>query len=88
MSKRHILQLVNKHLSSVGTPFLVLHAEHDKSCHVDGSRKLYEVASVEDKQIITFPEGEHNLFIESPDIRMQAMNETVQWVNSRTVTQF
>jgi len=82
------LQLVNKHLSSVGTPFLVLHAEHDKSCHVDGSRKLYEVASVEDKQIITFPEGEHNLFIESPDIRMQAMNETVQWVNSRTVTQF
>ena len=45
----------------VRTPFLILHAENDKSCHVKGSKTLHEVAPIEDKQIITFSEGEHNI---------------------------
>ena len=80
------LKLVNQHLSAVRTPFLILHAENDKSCHVKGSKILHEVAPTEDKQIITFSEGEHNLFIEVPDIRRQAINESVTWINSRSAT--
>lgn len=82
-NRNNVFQAVNRFLGQVSTPFLVLHAEHDKSCHVEGSKRLYRVASAKDKQIITFPEGEHHLFIEIPDIRWQAMRETVHWVKSR-----
>jgi alpha-beta hydrolase superfamily lysophospholipase len=42
-------------------PFLILHAEEDKLCDVEGSRLMYKKAKSKDKQLITFPNAGHNL---------------------------
>ena len=42
-------------------PFLILHAEEDRLCDVEGSRLMYKKAKSKDKQLITFPNSGHNL---------------------------
>jgi len=84
LSLHNAIQLVNAHLPKVTTPFLCIHAENDKLCSIEGSRHLHEVATAcNDKSLITFPEGEHHLFAEIPDIRWRAINEAVVWITDR-----
>jgi pimeloyl-ACP methyl ester carboxylesterase len=42
-------------------PFLILHAEDDRLCDVEGSRLMYKKAKSKDKHLITFPNAGHNL---------------------------
>jgi len=84
VSLYNALQVVNECLSKVTTPFLCIHAENDKICSLEGSRHLHNVAtSCTDKSLIIFPEGEHHLFAEIPDIRWRAINEAVVWITER-----
>jgi alpha-beta hydrolase superfamily lysophospholipase len=48
-------------VSQVVLPFLILHAEEDKFCDVEGSRLMHKKAKSKDKQLITFPNAGHNL---------------------------
>lgn len=84
LSLYNAVQLVNLGLARVSTPFLCIHAEQDKICSIEGSRELHAAAHLcKDKSLIIFPEGEHNLFAEGPDIRCRAIHEAVLWIVSR-----
>jgi len=84
VSLYNAVQVVNEFLPKVTTPFLSIHAENDKLCSIEGSRHLHNVATAcTDKSLIIFPEGEHHLFAETPDIRRQAINEVVVWITER-----
>lgn len=64
-------------------PFVVLHAEQDKLCNVQGSRALYEKAQVKDKLLKVYPTGRHHLYREIQAIRQEALNDTVSWICQR-----
>lgn len=70
-------------MPKITIPFLILHAEEDKLCDVEGSRLLYKKSKSKDKQLITFPNAGHNLFLEQSDIRLQAMTESATWFSRR-----
>jgi alpha-beta hydrolase superfamily lysophospholipase len=64
-------------------PFSILHGEVDKLCNVEGSRQLFEKASVKDKEIKVFPGARHHLYREPLAVREEAMTDTVRWISKR-----
>lgn len=74
---------INKRLTSMKVPFSILHGEVDKLCNVEGSRQLFEKASVKDKEIKVFPGARHHLYREPLAVREEAMTDTVRWISKR-----
>lgn len=64
-------------------PFVILHAEQDKLCNVQGSRALFEKAQAKDKQLKVYPDGQHHLYRETKTIRQEALDDTVSWISQR-----
>ncbi|KAK7081662.1 hypothetical protein SK128_006710 [Halocaridina rubra] len=70
-------------IPSVEWPFLILHGEKDHLCAKEGSQMLYEQAKSTDKNIKIFPGAYHHLYLECPDIRHEALQDTVDWIAAR-----
>ena len=64
-------------------PFLVLHGDNDKLCNPLGSDLLYNRSPSEDKQIKLFPGASHQLFLEYPAVRREALADIAKWVKDR-----
>jgi len=45
----------------VTLPLLILHAEEDNLCDIEGSKMLFKKAKSKDKNLISFPNAAHNL---------------------------
>ncbi|GBN57254.1 Monoglyceride lipase, partial [Araneus ventricosus] len=67
----------------IKVPFLVLHGCQDKICHVDGSRRLFELASSTDKGLKVYPLGYHSLLNEPDDISTDVVESIVEWFERR-----
>lgn len=77
---------MNKHLLSMKVPFLLLHGEMDRICNPKGSQMLFDQAPVQDKTFKRFPSAFHNLFRELPEVRNEALADTVRWIIDRIPT--
>jgi len=72
-----------KHLQDVDIPFHVLHGTADKLCDINGSKLLLQSSVSKDKKFKAFPDAGHNLFSEYPDVRKEALHDTVNWIEQR-----
>jgi len=70
-------------LEEVKTPFLTLHGSGDKLCNPLGSELLYRHSKGKDKGIKLYPGACHQLFLEFPSVRKEAMEDIVSWVEER-----
>lgn len=74
---------IEEQMDSVEWSFLVLHGEADQLCSLDGSRDFLKRAASTDKELKVFPAASHNLYLEVPDVRLQALQDTVEWITAR-----
>ncbi len=66
------------------TPFLTLHGEKDWLCNTKGSQMLFDRATeVRDKSIHIFDGAVHQLYLEKKEVRDEAIQRTVDWVEAR-----
>lgn len=72
-----------KKCSEVKVPFLVLHGDSDKICHMRGATEFYEYATSEDKTLKIYEGGYHSLLNEPSDIADDVFDQTIQWLNAR-----
>jgi len=70
-------------LTDIRTPFLTLHGENDRLCNPLGSDLLYRRSPAEDKAIKIFPGACHQLFLELPEVRKEALLDMVTWIVKR-----
>ncbi|GBN44561.1 hypothetical protein AVEN_214970-1 [Araneus ventricosus] len=76
-------QEISAKFPEIKVPFLVLHGCQDKICHVDGSRRLFELASSTDKGLKVYPLGYHSLLNEPDDISTDVVESIVEWFERR-----
>ncbi|XP_071550064.1 monoglyceride lipase-like isoform X2 [Panulirus ornatus] len=72
-----------RHMHEVEWPFLILHGEKDMLCSPEGSHMLQAQAKSSDKTLKIFPEAFHHLYLELPEIRHEALQDTVDWIIAR-----
>ncbi|XP_076040106.1 monoglyceride lipase-like [Oratosquilla oratoria] len=77
------LGYIEANMSDIEWPFLILHGENDLLCETEGSRTLHKNAKSKDKTIKIFPKAYHHLYLELPDVRRQALQDTVEWITHR-----
>lgn len=73
------------HMPEVEWPFFILHGEKDTICSPEGSQGLYDQAKSTDKRLKLFPGAFHNLFLEYPEVRHEALQDAVDWITARVV---
>lgn len=71
------------HMPEVEWPFLILHGEKDLLCSPEGSHMLHNQAKSTDKTIKMFPSAYHHLYLELPEVRHEALQDTVDWITAR-----
>ncbi|CAL4065820.1 unnamed protein product, partial [Meganyctiphanes norvegica] len=81
------LKYIEQHMDEISWPFKILHGEKDPLCDIKGSEALFSRAKSKDKGFKIFTGALHHLYCETPEVRREAMNETVDWVLER-VTQY
>ncbi|XP_042212007.1 monoglyceride lipase-like [Homarus americanus] len=71
------------HIPEVEWPFLILHGEKDQLCAPEGSQMLLDQAKSSDKTLKMFPLAYHHLYLELPEVRHEALQDTVDWITAR-----
>ncbi|KAG0725363.1 Monoglyceride lipase [Chionoecetes opilio] len=74
---------IEEKLEGVEWPFLVLHGEADKLCSPEGSKALVQRSASTDKELKVFPAASHNLYLEVSEVRLEALQDTVEWITTR-----
>ncbi|KAJ4463309.1 Alpha/Beta hydrolase protein [Lentinula edodes] len=67
-------------------PFLLIHGDTDKVMSAKATQTFFKVIDTEDKQIMIYPEGLHELQNEPPVIRQKFVTDIVSFVQGRTST--
>ncbi|KAJ3844319.1 Alpha/Beta hydrolase protein [Lentinula raphanica] len=67
-------------------PILFIHGDADKVTSVKATQAFFDTIDAQDKQIIIFPDGYHELQNEPPEVRQKLVNDIVSFVEARTVT--
>ena len=67
----------------VDLPFLILHGSDDMLCNVEGSRHLFMTSRTEDKSMHIYPNAAHQLYLEVPTVRNDAIMRTTQFILDR-----
>ncbi|ETV86881.1 hypothetical protein H257_01925 [Aphanomyces astaci] len=67
----------------IDTPFVLIHGDNDRVCAYAGSKRLFAAAASTDKQLITIPQGEHNLLKEPERFRRQYLHHIGTWLDGR-----
>jgi len=70
-------------LSDIRTPFLVIHGSEDILCNPVGSQLLYRRSRTDDKELKIYDGSMHQLFLEIPDVRQEALRDVGDWIQSR-----
>lgn len=81
------LKYIEHHMDDVNVPFKILHGDKDLLCDIKGSEALFARAKSKDKSFKIYPGAFHHLYCETPEVRQEAMTETVDWIMHR-VTQY
>ncbi|KAB7500491.1 Monoglyceride lipase [Armadillidium nasatum] len=70
-------------MESITWPFLLLHGSEDQICSPEASQEFYKKARSNDKKLKLFPEAHHNLFLEIPEVRREALDDITDWIKER-----
>ncbi|KAJ4483587.1 Alpha/Beta hydrolase protein [Lentinula aciculospora] len=65
-------------------PVLFIHGDADRVTSVKATQKFFETIDAEDKQIIIYPDGFHELQNEPPDVRQKLVTDIVSFIQTRT----
>jgi acylglycerol lipase len=67
-------------------PLLICHGDDDHINHVESSKKfinlLNEIDGMQNKNIITYPNGRHNILIDVPEIRSKVMSDIISFLDA------
>lgn len=75
-------ELMSKALE-IKVPFLILHGDEDKVCHVDGSKTFYELSGSSDKTLKIYPRGYHSLHNEPDGMGEAVWEAIVEWLEKK-----
>ncbi len=73
------VRYLNKHIKAYQTPVLLLHGENDKIVPMQFSKRLFELLTVEDKTLITYPDAYHEIFNDLD--REKTFADVILWLN-------
>ncbi len=77
------MESLEKRFKDFKTPILIQHGSKDKLTRPEGSQKLHDKISSEDKIITVYDSAFHNLFIEIKDVSDKVVEEEVNWIKER-----
>ena len=77
-------ELETKIASIINVPLLLLWGEDDLVVDISGHELMKELGQSEDKELITYPKGRHNL-LQEPSLKDQVSNDIVDWVVARMI---
>lgn len=81
----YYLEIVDRSIDQLRTPVLCFHSKGDEIVPVESARLIKERATkCEDKTIIEFETGFHQLHHELPEIKTQVFSEIASWLANRT----
>jgi len=69
--------------SEINIPYLLIMGEKDQICYVEGSKEFHKMTSSDDKSMKVIENGFHHLYIESDEVRKEAISETWNWIVKR-----
>lgn len=76
--------VLEKELSSVSTPMLVMHGLSDIRVDWKNSQRVYDEVSSVDKSIKLYEGMKHQLLQEVPENRSRVFTDIINWLNGRT----
>ena len=74
---------VQRSMSDIKTPLLVLQGEKDKLVEPEGAKMIYLNSSSLNKEYVVYPDAFHNLFVELEDVKHDVQMKTLNWMNQR-----
>jgi len=72
---------LQKNMSKIKTPILILQGKEDKLVEPSGAKILYQNVSSMDKEYVLYDEAYHNLFVELEDVKKDVHLKTLKWMN-------
>nr|XP_057940771.1 monoglyceride lipase isoform X4 [Doryrhamphus excisus] len=74
---------IERAITSVSWPFLLLHGDADKLCDIRGSKMMFEKAPSSDKKLKVYEGGYHALHHDLPDVVESVLKEVTSWIRER-----
>ncbi|XP_062247558.1 monoglyceride lipase [Platichthys flesus] len=74
---------IEKEIPSISWPFLLLHGDMDKLCHISGSKMMHDNAPSSDKKLKVYEGGFHALHHDLPEVAESTMKEVTSWIKER-----
>ena len=74
---------LQKNMSMIKTPILILQGKEDKLVEPSGAKLLYQNVSSMDKEYVLYDHAYHNLFVELEDVKKDVHMKTLKWMNER-----
>lgn len=71
---------VHSHADELNYPILMLHGTADEICQADGSRRFYANTSQQDKTLIEYEGGYHELFNDT--VKDKALGDVQHWIEA------
>lgn len=72
---------LQKNIKSYQAPVLIMHGEADKIVPLSHAQKLFEMIPHTDKQLMTYPEGYHEIFNDLD--QEKAFKDVIAWLNEQ-----
>lgn len=76
------IEEVQARMSDVSVPLLIMHGDADKATNIEGSKKLYRLASSSDKTLEIW-EGQYHDLLHEPR-KDEVVQTVLRWIESRT----
>lgn len=76
-------QQIEKVIPDIAWPFLLLHGDADKLCHIGGSQLMMEKSRSADKQLKVYEGAYHALHHEIPEVADLVRQEVTSWITER-----
>ena len=70
--------------NKVKTPFCILFGSEDALCNIRGAWEMFFQSETEDKKVIEYEHGGHQLYLEIPQIREKAFRDTLDFIRQST----
>lgn len=74
---------LQKNMSKINTPLLILQGREDKLVEPGGAKILYQNVSSVDKECVLYDDAYHNLLVELTDIKKDVHMKTLNWMKKR-----
>lgn len=68
-------------LEKLKLPLLIFQGGKDKLVNAQGAQILLDAAASDDKKLVKYEEAFHNLFVETDDVKIPVLKETIDWIN-------